>query len=147
MRLWIKICANTTLKDACLAVDAGADAVGFVFAPSPRRVSRAEVAGIAPHLPANVEKIGVFVDSELDEIYSTVRSCGLTGVQLHSGCKPDLTARLRARLGAELRILRVVHFGAAAAEQTAAYRAGPGRQRGAGGFAHGRGGGRHRLNV
>ena len=63
MSLWIKICANTSLEDALLAVDAGADAVGFVFAPSPRRVTAAQAAAIVPQLPATIEKIGVFVDA------------------------------------------------------------------------------------
>ena len=120
MSVWVKICANTSLADAQLAVEAGADAVGFVFAPSPRRVTAAQVAAITRHLPVTVEKIGVFVDAPLDEIESTVRVCGLTGVQLHSESGPELTAGLRQRLGSGLRILRVVHFGAAAAEQAAA---------------------------
>jgi phosphoribosylanthranilate isomerase len=119
MGLWIKVCANTSLEDARLAVEAGADAVGFVFAPSPRQVTVTEVAGIAPHLPDTVEKIGVFVDAPLDEIYATVRACGLTGVQLHSEAGPELPAKLRERLGPALRILRVVHFGARAAERVA----------------------------
>jgi phosphoribosylanthranilate isomerase len=118
--LWIKICANTSLEDARLAVDAGADAVGFVFAQSPRRMTSAQVAAIAPHLPATVEKIGVFVQADLQEIYATVRACKLTGVQLHSAAGPELTVRLRELLGPELRILRVVHFGPQAAEQAAA---------------------------
>jgi len=46
MSLWIKICANTSLADAQLAAEAGADAVGFVFAPSPRRVTREQAAAI-----------------------------------------------------------------------------------------------------
>jgi len=120
MPLWIKICANTSLDDTRLAVEAGADAVGFVFAPSPRRVTMAEVAAITAHLPATVEKIGVFVNAEFDAIYATVRSCGLTGVQLHSEAGPELTAKLRERLDSSLRILRVVHFGPEAAEQAAA---------------------------
>ncbi len=120
MSLWIKICGNTSLGDALLAVEAGADAVGFVFARSPRRVTAEQVAAITPHLPATVEKIGVFVDAALDEMVATVQACGLTGAQLHSEAGPELTAKLRARLGAELRILRVVHFGEEAAEQAAA---------------------------
>ena len=121
MSLWIKICGNTSLEDALLAAEAGADALGFVFAPSPRRVTVAEVAGIVPHLPGAVEKIGVFVDAAQDEIYEAVRACGLTGVQLHSAAGPELPARLRELLGSQLRILRVVHFGAGAAEQAAAF--------------------------
>jgi phosphoribosylanthranilate isomerase len=115
MSLWIKICGNTSLEDAQLAVEAGADAVGFVFAPSPRRVTAAEAAAIVPHLPATVEKIGVFVDAAIDEIYSIVRESGLTGVQLHFDAKPELPAKLRKLLGPQLRILRVVHFDAEAA--------------------------------
>jgi phosphoribosylanthranilate isomerase len=110
MPIWIKICGNTSLADALLAVEAGADALGFVFAPSPRRVTAAQVAAITPHLPLTVEKIGVFVDAALDEIEATVRACGLTGVQLHFEAAPDFPAKLRERLGPTLRILRVVHF-------------------------------------
>jgi len=60
---------------------------------------------------ATVEKIGVFVDAALEEIVSTVEACGLTGVQLHFDADSELPARLHQRLGPELRILRVVHFG------------------------------------
>jgi phosphoribosylanthranilate isomerase len=148
MSIWIKICGNTSLEDALVAVEAGvptdrsssvgweagvpsdryssvgleagADAVGFVFAPSPRRVTPAEVAAITPHLPPAVEKIGVFVDAALEEIVSTVRLCGLTGVQLHFDAEPELPARLHERLGPEVRILRVIHFSAESAGQHAA---------------------------
>jgi phosphoribosylanthranilate isomerase len=110
MSLWIKICANTSLEDAQLAAEAGADAVGFIFAPSPRRVTAAQVAAITPQLPATVEKIGVFVDAPFEEIEATVLACSLTGVQLHFDAAPDLPAKLRQRFGPALRILRVVHF-------------------------------------
>lgn len=120
MTIWIKICGNTSLEDAWLAAESGADAVGFVFAPSPRHVTVEQVAGITPKLPDAIEKIGVFVDAALDEIESTVRICGLTGVQLHSEAGTDTPAELRRRLGPRLRILHVVHFGAGAAEQVAA---------------------------
>lgn len=123
MKLWIKICANTSLEDARLAANAGADAVGFIFAPSPRRVSIAEVAGIVPHLPEEVEKIGVFVDAQAEEIAGVVRACRLTGVQLHAECGADAAARLRAEFGPVLHILRVVHFGPDAAGQAAEYAA------------------------
>ena len=114
MSLWIKICGNTSLEDTQLAVNAGADAVGFVFARSPRQVTVLEVASIVAHLAVPIEKIGVFVDAPLDEIYSAVRACGLTGVQLHSEAGPELPAKLRERLGPELKVLRVVHFDAGA---------------------------------
>ena len=115
MSLWIKICGNTSLADARLAVEAGADAVGFVFAPSPRQVSASEAAAIVSRLPAEIEKIGVFVDATLEEIYTTVRASGLTGVQLHFEAAAELPAKLRQRLGPRLRIFRVVHFDRTAA--------------------------------
>jgi phosphoribosylanthranilate isomerase len=117
MSLWIKICGNTSLEDARLAALAGADALGFVFAPSPRQVTVSEVAAIVKHLASPVEKIGVFVDAPLDEIYAAVRVCMLTGVQLHSAVGPQVPAKLHQRLGPDLRVLRVVHFDAAAAER------------------------------
>jgi len=110
MSLWIKICANTSLEGAMLAADSGADAVGFVFAPSPRRVTAEQVAAIIPNLPAELEKIGVFVDAAFEEIEATVQASGLTGVQLHFDATPDLPARLREQFGPNLRILRVIHF-------------------------------------
>jgi phosphoribosylanthranilate isomerase len=121
MSLWIKICGNTSATDARLAVDAGADAVGFVFAASPRHVTESEVAGIVARLPKTVETIGVFVDATVEEIYSAVRMCHLTGVQLHWDAPPDLPARLKNRLGHQLRVLRVLHFGEDATGQTAGH--------------------------
>jgi len=123
MSMWVKICANTSLEDAMLAVEAGADAVGFVFAPSPRRVTVQQVAGIVPGLTDSVERIGVFVDASAEEIAAAVRACGLTGVQLHSDAGSDAPAKLRAEFGKVLRILRVVHFGAEAAALVVEYSA------------------------
>lgn len=114
MSLWVKICANTSVEDARMAVEAGADAVGFVFAPSPRRVTAEQAAAIVRELPETIEKIGVFVDASPDAIVETVRAAGLTGVQLHFDGLPE---KLRERLGPEVRILRVVHYGAAAADE------------------------------
>ncbi len=119
MSLWIKICSNTSLEDALLAAEAGADAVGFVFAPSPRRVTLAQVAAIVPQLPPALEKIGVFVDATVDEIAATVGAAGLTGVQLHWNAPAELPTALRARFGPRLRILRVVHFDAEVPEHSA----------------------------
>lgn len=119
MSLWIKICGNTSLADAQVAVEAGADAVGFVFAPSPRQVTAGEAAAIVQRLPAAIEKIGVFVDATVEEIDSTVLASGLTGVQLHFEAGAEMAGRLRQRLGPGVRILGVVHFDAAQAERVA----------------------------
>ena len=80
---WIKICGTTDLEDANTAVEAGADALGFVFAPSPRRISPRDAARIIAALPASVEKIGVFVNQSAELVLDTVEKAGLTGVQLH----------------------------------------------------------------
>jgi len=120
MSLWIKICANTSLADAQLAAEAGADAVGFVFAPSPRRVTPELTAQIVSELPAALEKIGVFVDAGFEEIAAAVEAAGLTGVQLHFDAQAALAARLRERFGPKLRILGVVHFDARAGKRVAA---------------------------
>jgi phosphoribosylanthranilate isomerase len=110
MSIWVKICANTSLEDARVAADAGADALGFVFAASPRQVTIAQAAAIVPQLPREVEKIGVFVNASYEEIAATVDAVGLTGAQLHFAPPEGLSTRLRARFGELLRILRVVHF-------------------------------------
>ncbi|HXS76344.1 MAG TPA: phosphoribosylanthranilate isomerase [Terracidiphilus sp.] len=119
MSLWVKICANTSLADAKLAVDAGADAVGFVFARSPRQVNAEQVAGIAAHLPSTIERIGVFVDATFGTIESAVTACGLTGVQLHFDGGEELPAMLRERFGGSLRILHVLHYTEDATEKAA----------------------------
>jgi phosphoribosylanthranilate isomerase len=111
--MWIKICGNTSLEDARLAVDCGADAVGFVFAPSPRQVEAGMVGQITAQLPRQVEKYGVFVDAGFDEIVSTVSAGGLNGVQLHRSSDPLLPFRLRqhfAQSPGRFGILRVVHY-------------------------------------
>jgi phosphoribosylanthranilate isomerase len=111
--MWIKICGNTTLEDARFAAQCGANAVGFVFAPSPRRVEVDVVREITALLPAELEKYGVFVDAGLDEIVSTVTTCGLTGVQLHRSSDALLPVRLRehfAQLSRRVSILGVLHY-------------------------------------
>jgi len=110
MSLWIKICGTTSLADAQLAVEAGADAVGFVLARSPRQITPPAVSAIVAGLPSQVEKIGVFVDADLDTICTIAQDCGLTGVQLHFDTSSALPGQLRERLGPSLRILQVVHF-------------------------------------
>ena len=110
MSLWIKVCANTSLADAVLAAEAGADAVGFVFAPSPRQVTVDQVASITPALPSSIEKIGVFVAATFEQIAAAIETAGLTGVQLHFEGGENLPVQLRSRFGPALRILHVLHY-------------------------------------
>jgi len=108
--MWIKICGNTTLEDARFAAECGAQAVGFVFAPSPRRVEADLVRRITEQLPPQLEKYGVFVDAGFDEIVSAVNAGGLTGVQLHRTADVLLPLRLREHFAGRVAILRVLHF-------------------------------------
>jgi len=81
---WVKICGITNLEDARAAVEAGADALGFVFYDkSPRKVDPETTQKIIAALPAEVEKVGVFVDADTDSIHEVVSDTGLTAVQLH----------------------------------------------------------------
>jgi phosphoribosylanthranilate isomerase len=79
---WVKICGMTNLEDALTAVEAGADAVGFVFyEKSPRNVTVETAREIVRELPEGVEKIGVFVAGVGPEPHEVVLQAGLTGIQ------------------------------------------------------------------
>jgi phosphoribosylanthranilate isomerase len=81
---WIKICGTTNLEDALTAVEAGADALGFVFyEKSPRRIDPAAAGKIAAQLAPGIEKVGVFVEEPVERILLTVAQAGLTAAQLH----------------------------------------------------------------
>ena len=96
MRTLIKICGITNLDDAMFAAEAGADYLGFIFAPgSPRRVEPDTVREIVKKLPGSVRKAGVFRDAENQEIRSTMDFCSLDIVQLHGSETPE-TARVLA---------------------------------------------------
>src|SRR5947207_432495 len=85
---WIKICGTTNLEDALTAVDAGADALGFVFyEKSPRKIDVETAREIVAKLPARVEKVGVFVGESADEWPRDVLNVGLTSVQQYFGFK------------------------------------------------------------
>ena len=79
----MKICGTTSEEDALLAVAMGADAVGFIFAPSPRQVRPATVADIVKRLPPEVLTIGVFRDEAPQRVVEVVNGIGLRGAQLH----------------------------------------------------------------
>jgi phosphoribosylanthranilate isomerase len=91
---WIKICGTTNRDDALAAASAGADALGFVFAPSPRRVAPEAAAEIAAALPPHLDKVGVFVNESAEGIESVARQVGLTIVQLHGDESPDFARGL-----------------------------------------------------
>ena len=81
---WVKICGITNLDDARAAVDAGTNALGFVFYPkSPRYVTAETAQSIIAKLPPKLEKVGVFVDESVKKVHEIVKHAGLTAVQLH----------------------------------------------------------------
>ncbi|HZR31817.1 MAG TPA: phosphoribosylanthranilate isomerase [Terriglobales bacterium] len=93
---WVKICGTTNLEDALAAVEAGADALGFIFAPSPRRVEPEQARDIIRQLPRAIEKVGVFVDESAEQVQAIARQAGLTAVQVQ-GDEVSRWAALMAR--------------------------------------------------
>lgn len=92
----VKICGITSREDACAAVEAGADALGFIFVKgSPRWIEPEAAAVIAAELPPFVATVGVFVDRTAEAIESIVTSCGISLAQLHGNVPPDECGRLR----------------------------------------------------
>ena len=108
MGVAVKICGTTNLADALLAVEAGADAVGFVFAPSKRQVTAPQVRGITAEMPATVETVGVFTSSDADEILNAAIEAKLTTVQIHGRHAAGLVRAVQAGSGWKLRVLQVV---------------------------------------
>ncbi|MGH9157395.1 MAG: phosphoribosylanthranilate isomerase [Acidimicrobiales bacterium] len=81
--MFVKICGTTSEADALLAVAMGADAVGFIFAPSPRRITPAVARDIALRLPPEVLTVGVFRDDTPQQVVKVVNGIGLGAAQLH----------------------------------------------------------------
>jgi phosphoribosylanthranilate isomerase len=93
---WVKICGMTNLEDALVAVEAGADAVGFVFyEKSPRCVTVEAVREIVEKLPSKMEKVGVFVNVLEDDWAQIVRAANLTAVQHYMPLDPDVASHQR----------------------------------------------------
>jgi len=90
--VWIKVCGITNSEDALAAAELGADAIGFVFAPSPRQVSPEVAREIIQTLPPLVRTVGVFVDENPERVASITDLCDLDLLQFHgketvSDCK------------------------------------------------------------
>ena len=86
----IKICGLTTLEDALLCAEAGADALGFIFVENtPRFVTPEQVAPIIRRLPPFVTPVGVFWDHPSGHVKAVVEACGLRAIQFHGDEKPE----------------------------------------------------------
>jgi phosphoribosylanthranilate isomerase len=87
--VFVKICGITNEADALLAVAMGADAIGFVFAPSARQIAPVIARDIARRLPPEIITIGVFRDESAQRVVDVVSTMGLRGAQLHGHETPD----------------------------------------------------------
>jgi len=96
--VWVKICGTTSEQDALLAVAMGADALGFVFAPSPRQVSTAVASDIVKRLPPEIVTVGVFRDEAPERVVDLVRTTGLRGAQLSGRESAEESKWVRRRL-------------------------------------------------
>ena len=90
----VKICGITDPKDAWIAVDRGAGALGFIFADSPRQIKPHKARDIINAVPPFVKTVGVFVNEDPTVIRNVKHYCGLDLVQLHGDESPDLCAEL-----------------------------------------------------
>ena len=87
--MFVKVCGITTEEDALLAVAMGADAVGFVFAPSRRQLQPARARDIVRRLPPEILTVGVFRDDLPQRVVETVGTVGLRAAQLHGRERPE----------------------------------------------------------
>ena len=101
----VKICGITCRDDALMAVEAGADALGFVFfEKSPRFVTPQRAAAIIRDLPPFVQVVGLFVNEEADQINWTADFCGLDLVQLHGDEDPEYCPGINRRVVKAFRV-------------------------------------------
>ena len=106
---WVKICGTTNLEDARLAVEAGADAVGFVFyQKSPRCVTVETAREIVEKLPGRIEKVGVFVNEPEDALLAVADGAGLTAVQMHGDNEDPHVADLIAKSRPQVKVLAAI---------------------------------------
>src|SRR5262245_19516519 len=92
--LKVKICGVTSVQDAALCAEAGADYVGLIFARSPRKVEIKVAHDILWNLPKGVEAVGVFMNQPLDEVRHVLDATGLKIAQLHGEESPRFCKEL-----------------------------------------------------
>jgi phosphoribosylanthranilate isomerase len=121
--IWIKICGMTNPADALAAAQAGADAIGMLFAPSKRRIGIEQGRDIVRALPQHVEKVGLFSDESASTIEAIVDDVGLTAVQLHGDEPPDFVAGLFRGNGrrSRVRVFKTIHITGDAAPDVGPY--------------------------
>jgi phosphoribosylanthranilate isomerase len=101
--LLVKICGITSEADALLAVGLGADAVGFILAPSPRQVAPQLAADIVKRLPHEVLTVAVFRDEARSRVVELANTAGFGAVQLHGHEKAEDAVWIRARVACTIK--------------------------------------------
>jgi phosphoribosylanthranilate isomerase len=97
--MFVKICGITNEDDALLAVALGADALGFVFAPSPRQVVASKVYDITRRLPPEIMTVGVFRDEHPSRVIELVHTSGVRAAQLHGRETPEIAHHVHSQVG------------------------------------------------
>lgn len=118
--MFIKVCGTTSEEDGLLAVAMGADAVGFVFAPSPRQIAPQVAGDIIKRLPRETVPVGVFRDEAPERVLQIAHRAGLKAVQLHGHEQPEVAQWLRTRVpmviqafpAGDRRVRRAAEYGA-----------------------------------
>lgn len=118
--MFVKICGITNEDDALFAAAMGADAIGFVFAPSSRQVSAGTAREIVRRLPEEVLTVGVFRDQSVQQVIHIAQEARLTAVQLHGHetpeqadeIRPYVSALIMAFAAGDPMLARVDEFGA-----------------------------------
>jgi len=112
----VKVCGITNAQDAWAAVKLGVDALGFIFAPSPRQVTPEKARSIINTLPPFIQTVGIFVDEDVKPIQEITRFCNLDLIQLHGNEPPEFCHQLMPhvikafRLKDETSLLPITHF-------------------------------------
>ena len=109
--MFVKICGTTSEDDALLAVAMGADAVGFVFAPSPRQMSMDRVRDIVRRLPSDVLSVGVFRNDMASRVVKITSDARLGAAQLHGHESPEDTAWVAERVPVTIKAFPAGHEG------------------------------------
>jgi len=109
--VFVKICGITSEEDALLSVALGADAVGFVFAPSSRQIAVDRVREIVRRLPPEILTVGVFRNELPARVVEIVQRAGLKAAQLHGDETAEETREVRSRVGVVIKAFAAGHPG------------------------------------
>ncbi len=101
--MFVKICGTTSEEDALLAVALGANAVGFIFAPSPRQIAPQVASDIAKRLPREILTVGVFRDEAPQRVVEIAHASGMQAVQLHGHESAADSQWIHDRVGVTIR--------------------------------------------